>query len=385
MLQGIDIASPVKPDPAKSDPVKSGNSQTADRTASKTAVPATESSPTRSDKLPADSPVTESSANRPDAHAPQSAQRTTRGLASEVPAKETQTKNAHSSDVQPPETHAGETRASATVKDSAPASDDDPQGAVSNVPIDSISRGTYQPRVHFDPESLQELADSITAQGLIQPILLRRRGGGFELIAGERRWRAAQLAGLSTIPAIVREMDDHSVAAVTLIENIQREDLNPLEEARALHRLKNEFSMTDKAVAEAVGRSRAAVTNLIRLLDLDERVSEMLATGKIEMGHARALLTLPADQQHAMAMKVYAEGLSVRATESLARGGAPARKNSRKSGKKPQDSHIKALESQLSEKLGATVSIDHTSSGKGNITVSYNSLDELDGILSHIN
>jgi len=257
---------------------------------------------------------------------------------------------------------------------------------VSNISVDAISRGTYQPRVHFDPESLQELADSITAQGLIQPILLRRRGGGYELIAGERRWRAAQLAGLKSIPAIVREMDDNAVAAVTLIENIQREDLNPLEEARALHRLKNEFRMTDLAVAEAVGRSRAAVSNLIRLLDLDERVSDMLATGKIEMGHARALLTLPADEQHAIAMKVYAEGLSVRATESLARNGAPAKSQQRgKSAKKQPDSHIRALESQLSEKLGASVSIDHSSGGKGAITVKYNSLDELDGILSHIN
>jgi len=268
----------------------------------------------------------------------------------------------------------------------APADASNPEGAVTDIPVDAISRGTYQPRVHFDPEALQELADSITAQGLIQPILLRQRGGGYELIAGERRWRAAQLAGLSSIPAIVREMDDNSVAAVTLIENIQREDLNPLEEARALHRLKNEFRMTDLAVAEAVGRSRAAVSNLIRLLDLDERVSEMLATGKIEMGHARAVLTLPADEQHSIAMKVYAEGLSVRATEALVRKNAASSK-SRKGGKPAKnhaDSHIKALESQLSDKLGANVSIDHKSGGKGCITVKYNSLDELDGILSHI-
>lgn len=265
------------------------------------------------------------------------------------------------------------------------AASDDTLNAVRDIPIDSISRGTYQPRQHFDPDTLQELADSISAQGLIQPILLRKRAGGYELIAGERRWRAAQLAGLNSIPAIVREMDDNSVAAVTLIENIQREDLNPLEEAKALYRLKNEFEMTDLAVAEAVGRSRTAVSNLIRLLDLDERVSEMLATGKLEMGHARALLTLPPDKQHAIAMRVYAGGLSVRATEALARGGAPAKsKKSRKPLKKEQDSHIRALEAQLSEKLGASVSIDHIE-GKGSITVSYNSLDELDGILSHIN
>ena len=274
----------------------------------------------------------------------------------------------------------GESQAAA-----APAAASGLEGNVTDIPVDSISRGTYQPRVHFDPETLQELADSITAQGLIQPILLRRRGGGYELIAGERRWRAAQLAGLKVIPAIVREMDDSAVAAVTLIENIQREDLNPLEEARALHRLKNEFRMTDSAVAEAVGRSRAAVSNLIRLLDLDERVSDMLATGKIEMGHARALLTLLADDQHAIAMKVYAEGLSVRATEALARGGKPAKSRSKtKAATRQQDSHIRALESQLSEKLGAKVSISHSGSGSGHITVTYNSLDELDGILAHI-
>ena len=268
----------------------------------------------------------------------------------------------------------------------APAEPANPEGQVSDIPVDSISRGTYQPRTHFEPEALQELADSITAQGLIQPILLRRRGGGYELIAGERRWRAAQLAGLESIPAIVREMDDNAVAAVTLIENIQREDLNPLEEARALHRLKNEFSMTDLAVAEAVGRSRAAVTNLIRLLDLDERVSEMLATGKIEMGHARSVLTLPADDQHAIAMRVYAEGLSVRATEALVRKHAGPSKSQKggRPAKKQADSHIRALESQLSDKLGASVSIDHKNGGNGCITVKYNSLDELDGILSHI-
>lgn len=376
MLQGIDIASPVKTDsghtadpvadqpvrhptdqpnkqPARQPDKQQGKQPASTRTASTQAT-----GPVRKEESAKESSQAKNAATSDKATttAGTSSQRTSRGLASEK------------------------------VEEILAAADQnaDQNAEVSNVPIDSISRGTYQPRVHFDPESLQELADSITAQGLIQPILLRRRAGGFELIAGERRWRAAQLAGLNTIPAIVREMDDHAVAAVTLIENIQREDLNPLEEASALYRLKNEFDMTDQAVAEAVGRSRTAVSNLIRLLDLDERVAEMLATGKIEMGHARALLTLPADEQHALAMKVYAEGLSVRVAESLARGGAPARKNSRKSGKKPQDSHIKALESQLSEKLGATVSIDHTSSGKGNITVSYNSLDELDGILSHI-
>ncbi|OED39280.1 chromosome partitioning protein ParB [Chromatiales bacterium (ex Bugula neritina AB1)] len=253
---------------------------------------------------------------------------------------------------------------------------------VSEIPVTSISRGTYQPRKHFDEETLQELADSILAQGLIQPVLLRKRAGGFELIAGERRWRAAQLAGLETVPAIVRDMDDSAVAAITLIENIQREDLNPLEEAQALHRLKNEFNMTHQAVAEAVGRSRASVTNLLRLLDLDERVSEMLVTGKIEMGHARALLSLTPDQQHIVALKVYAEGLSVRATEALVRNGIS--KPPRSTPKRRQNSHIKALEVDLSEKLGAQVTIDHRPGDKGTVNVSYNSLDELDGILAHI-
>ena len=256
---------------------------------------------------------------------------------------------------------------------------------VRKIPIGEISRGTYQPRQHFDDEALQELADSIAAQGLIQPVLLRKRAGGYELIAGERRWRAAKLIGLQNIPAIVREMDDSSVAAVTLIENIQREDLNPLEEARALHRLKNEFGMTHQDVADSVGRSRTSVTNLIRLLDLDDRVAEMLATGKLEMGHARALLSLSGDEQHVIAMQVYANGLSVRATEALVRDGGKTSSVQKKGSRPPrQSSHIKALENDLAEKIGASVSITNKPGNKGTITVSYNSLDELDGILAHI-
>ena len=257
--------------------------------------------------------------------------------------------------------------------------------SVLEVPIGEISRGTYQPRQYFDDEALQELADSIAAQGLIQPVLLRKRAGGYELIAGERRWRAAKMIGLHHIPAIVREMDDSAVAAVTLIENIQREDLNPLEEARALQRLKKEFGMTHQDVADSVGRSRAAVTNLIRLLDLDERVAEMLATGKLEMGHARALLSLSGDKQHVIALQVYANGLSVRATEALVRDGGESRKSVKKDAEPPrQSSHIRALENDLAEKIGASVSINNKTGNKGTITVSYNSLDELDGILAHI-
>jgi ParB family chromosome partitioning protein len=269
---------------------------------------------------------------------------------------------------------------------SAPVSvarDDDAE-SVSHIDVKDIQRGTWQPRTEFDEDALAELAESITAQGLIQPILLRARAGGYELIAGERRWRAAQIAGLKTIPAIVREMDDSTAAAVTLIENIQREDLNPLEEARALQRLQTEFDMTHQQVAESVGRSRASVSNLLRLLDLDSRVADMLATGKIEMGHARALLSLDEEDQHAVAMKVYVEGLSVRATESLVRQQNGGTKSTSTVAKSRPSAHVKALESRLSEQLGAKVSINHGDSGKGSLKVSYNSLDELDGILAHI-
>ena len=269
---------------------------------------------------------------------------------------------------------------------SAPVSVSDGGGgeSVSHVDVDSIQRGTWQPRTEFDEEALAELAESISAQGLIQPILLRERAGGYELIAGERRWRAAKLAGLTSIPAIVREMDDNTAAAVTLIENIQREDLNPLEEARALQRLQSEFDMTHQQVAESVGRSRASVSNLLRLLELEPRVADMLASGKIEMGHARALLSLERDDQHAIAMKVYVEGLSVRATEALVRQQNGGTKSKSTVAKSRPSAHVKALETRLSEQLGARVSISHGESGKGSLKVSYNSLDELDGILAHI-
>ncbi len=287
-------------------------------------------------------------------------------------------------DLAAPEATAGPAGENPSSQDSSSQKNTD---AVSEVPLEAITRGIYQPRVHFDETALQELADSISAQGLIQPVLLRKRGGGYELIAGERRWRAAQLAGLEVIPAIIREMDDSAVAAVTLIENIQREDLNPLEEARALQRLKDEFKMTHQSVADAVGRSRAAVTNLMRLLELDERVANLLAEGKLEMGHARALLSLDPSDQHLLAMKVYAEGLSVRATEKLVREGLHGKATAKKkvsTADARYNSHIKALETELSDKLGARVNINHGANSKGSVTIDYNSLDELDGILSHI-
>ena len=259
-------------------------------------------------------------------------------------------------------------------------SQDDGAERVSHVDVKSIQRGTWQPRTEFDEDALAELAESISAQGLIQPILLRERAGGYELIAGERRWRAAQLAGLTTIPAIIREMDDNTAAAVTLIENIQREDLNPLEEARALARLQSEFNMTHQQVAESVGRSRASVSNLLRLLDLDTRVAEMLASGKIEMGHARALLGLPVEQQDFAAAEVYSKSLSVRQTEALVRSYVQPKKKAAKPTKSPD---IKRLEESLAEKLGTRVSLDDNN-GKGKLVIEYKSLDILDGILEHI-
>jgi len=250
------------------------------------------------------------------------------------------------------------------------------------LPIERIRRGTYQPRQHFDQALLQELADSIQSEGLIQPILVRPFADGYELIAGERRWRAAQLAGMQKIPAIVRELDDQSVAAVALIENIQRKDLNPMEEARALQRLQTEFEMTHQAVAESVGRSRAAVSNLIRLLDLHEEVKVMVDRGDLDMGHARALLSAEKHHQIMLAKEIISKGLSVRATEQLVKAGKSANDSTLE--KVRRDPNIVALEKRLGDTLGAAVSIRHQTTGKGKLEISYNSLDELDGILNHI-
>jgi ParB family chromosome partitioning protein len=255
-------------------------------------------------------------------------------------------------------------------------------GTLCTLPVDIISRGKYQPRVDMHKESLEGLADSIRAQGVLQPIVVRRVGdSGYEILAGERRWRAAQLAGLHEIPAIVREVEDRAAIAIALIENIQRENLNPMEEARALERLIREFELTHEQAAEAVGRSRAAVSNLLRLLDLDDGVKLMVEQGELEMGHARALLALAGATQVEAARKVIARGLSVRATEGLVRqlqqprtAKAPARK----------DPDIRQLETRLADKLGASVQIRPGRGGKGKLEIRYNSLDELDGILAHI-
>ena len=253
--------------------------------------------------------------------------------------------------------------------------------------LEQIRPGSYQPRRSFDQTALQELADSLLAQGLVQPILVRPYGGRYELIAGERRWRAAKLAGLETIPAIVRQLDDQSVAAVSLIENIQRKDLNALEEAHALQRLRDEFGMTQEAVAKAVGRSRSAVTNLLRLLELHEEVKTLLEKGELDMGHARALLALDREVQPVVARQVIARGLSVRATESLIRErltGSDKPSSNRKMTRVEKDPDVLSLERRLGDTLGASVAINQTAAVGGTVEISYNSLDELDGILAHI-
>jgi ParB family chromosome partitioning protein len=266
-----------------------------------------------------------------------------------------------------------------------------PGDRLATLPLDLLQRGKYQPRIDMRPESLGELAESIKAQGLVQPILVRPLPGRlpgesqrYEIIAGERRWRAAQMAGLAEIPAVIRDVPDEAAVAMALIENIQREDLNPLEEARALARLIDEFGLTHQAAAEAVGRSRAAVSNLLRLMELADEVKQLLEQRSIEMGHARALLGLTSRrQQIEVAVLVAKKSLSVRDTEALVRrllapapsAAAPA----------AVDPDIHRLELELADKLGAKVLFQHTLSGKGKLVVSYNSLDELEGILAHIN
>jgi ParB family chromosome partitioning protein len=262
---------------------------------------------------------------------------------------------------------------------------------LASLPLDLLQRGKYQPRVDMRAESLEELADSIKSQGIVQPIVVRplaaRKPGEsqrYEIIAGERRWRAAQMAGLAEIPAIIRDVPDEAAVAMALIENIQRENLNPLEEARALSQLIDEFGLTHQAAAESVGRSRAAVSNLLRLMDLADEVKELLEHRSIEMGHARALLGLTSrGQQIEVAGIVALKGLSVRDTEAMVRKLlTPAASQERSV--ISADPDIRRLERELAEKLGAKVLFQHSSSGKGKLVVSYNSLDELDGILTHI-
>ncbi len=252
------------------------------------------------------------------------------------------------------------------------------------LPVDLLQRGKYQPRVDMHPETLQELADSIEAQGVIQPVVVRPIGDGkhYEIIAGERRWRAAQMAGLHEIPCVIRDVPDQAAMAMALIENIQREDLNPMEEAGALQRLILEFELTHQQTADAVGRSRAAVSNLLRLLDLEDEVKTMLENGDMEMGHARALLALAAEQQRSAARTVVAKGMSVRETEQLVRR-LLAEPGEHQVAKR-EDPNIRQLQEDLSQRIGAAVKFQHGASGKGKLVIQYNSLDELDGILNHI-
>jgi ParB family transcriptional regulator, chromosome partitioning protein len=275
----------------------------------------------------------------------------------------------------------------------APSIEPPPQAGdrLASLPLDLLQRGKYQPRVDMRLETLSELADSIKSQGLVQPILVRPLGGRvpgesqrYEIIAGERRWRAAQMAGLAEIPAVIRDVPDEAAVSMALIENIQREDLNPLEEAGALLRLIEEFGLTHQAAAEAVGRSRAAVSNLLRLMELADEVKEMLEQRRIEMGHARALLGLTSRrQQIEVAGLVAKKSLSVRETEALVRRLlAPAA--SQEARPVAVDPDIHRLERELADKLGAKVVFQHAASGKGKLVVSYNSLDELEGILGHI-
>ncbi|ALO47678.1 ParB/RepB/Spo0J family partition protein [Pseudohongiella spirulinae] len=253
-----------------------------------------------------------------------------------------------------------------------------------HLPVDLIERGKYQPRTDMHQDALQELAESIKVQGVMQPIVVRPIAGDrFEIIAGERRWRATQLAGLDTIPAVIRLVGDESAVAMALIENIQRENLNPIEEATALKRLQEEFSLTQQEVADAVGKSRTTVTNLLRLMSLNSDVRLMLERGDLEMGHARALLALTNDEQSDAAKTVTGKGLSVRQTEELVRRlSNPS--NDPKPASEPEDPDIRRLEEDLSDRIGARVQIQHSSKGSGKLTLRYNSLDELDGILAHI-
>ena len=257
-------------------------------------------------------------------------------------------------------------------------------GTLRKLPIETLTRGRFQPRSEIRSEGLQELAESIRAQGVVQPIVVRAVvGGRYEIIAGERRWRAAQLAGLSEVPALIRDVSDQAAMAMALIENIQREDLSPLEEAQALKRLNDEFGLTHQQVADAVGRSRTAVSNLMRLLELSEPVLQMLQERKLDMGHARALLALDADLQREAAQQIALRGLSVRETEELVRRlqSAPPAGKPRKPAVDPD---IRSLQDDLSARLGAKVSIIHSSSGKGRLVIQYHSLDELDGILNRV-
>ena len=268
-------------------------------------------------------------------------------------------------------------------RDAGPDATDTPgDGAFLSLPVDAIRRGKHQPRRIVEESALEELAHSVRTRGIVQPIVVRPAGSGsFEIVAGERRWRAAQMAGLADVPAVVRECSDREAAAVALIENIQREDLNPIEEAQGYRTLAGEFGLTHQELADAVGRSRSAVSNALRLLDLNDDVRALVEQGELDMGHARALLSLSGAVQSETAAEVVRRGLSARETEKLvrskAKGEPPPERPSR-------DPDVVRLENELADRLGAKVRIDHRTRGRGSLTIHYTSLETLDGILERI-
>jgi len=260
---------------------------------------------------------------------------------------------------------------------------EDMDGELRHLPIEFMQRGRYQPRRDMDPQALEDLASSIKAQGVMQPIVVRPLAGAnqYEIIAGERRWRASQLAGLDKVPCVIRAVSDEAAIAMALIENIQREDLNPIEEAAALQRFQDEFNLTHQQVAEAVGKSRTTVTNLLRLMSLSAEARKLVEHGDLEMGHARAILTLESGKQTEAARTIVAKGLSVRQTEALVRR---LQQETTATAETRLDPDVKLLQDNLSDKLGAPVMIHHSAKGKGKLVIRYSSLDELDGILDHI-
>ena len=258
-------------------------------------------------------------------------------------------------------------------------------GTLKHLPIEWLQRGAYQPRRDMSSDALEELANSIRAQGVMQPVVVRPLGPqSYELIAGERRWRASQLVGLDSIPAVIRDVADEDAIAMALIENIQRENLNPIEEALALQRLQKEFELTQSEVADAIGKSRVTVTNLLRLISLEPDVKKMLEHGDLEMGHARALLGVTGGKQVEAARQVVAKGMTVRQTEALVRSLTQANKVLLPKDDSRNDVNIQRLEEMLSKRIGAAVQIKHGAGGKGSLTIKYTSLDELDGILEHV-
>jgi len=279
-----------------------------------------------------------------------------------------------------PESASAATAATMVIANAGPR-----DGQLIEVPVEYLQRGKYQPRRDMHEDALQELAESIKAQGVMQPIVIRPLDTNrYEIIAGERRWRACQLAGLEKIPAIVRDVPDEAAVAMALIENIQREDLNVVEEAVALKRLQDEFNLTHQEVADAVGKSRTAVSNILRLLNLCPEVRTMLERGDLEMGHARCLLSLSEDQQRILARQIVAKGLSVRQAEALVRNAQAEQQKAQKESVKVS-ADIERLQEALSEHIGVPVLVQHGAKGAGRLVLKYNNLDELDGILSHLN